>query len=128
LGGPCDGRSPCVAADASGSQGPPHAVQAGPTRLRRRRANRRNALLVTECAEAACAERESGEAERVSNDRWERPQQARRAKRLSNGTVVVAEYDASGAVVRETYYTGDEAWITKIVDYRMDQASPPEAE
>jgi hypothetical protein len=40
----------------------------------------------------------------------------RRARRMSNGTVVVAEYDATGEIVRETYYTGDEAWVTKIVE------------
>jgi hypothetical protein len=64
----------------------------------------------------------------VSNDRWERPQHLRRAKRLSNGTVVVAEYESSGAIVRETYYySGDDALLAKIVDVEPRQGEPPEA-
>jgi hypothetical protein len=51
----------------------------------------------------------------MGDDR-ERPRRMRRARRMSNGTVVVAEYDATGEIVRETYYTGDEAWVTKIVE------------
>jgi len=52
----------------------------------------------------------------VIGDRRERPRHLRQGKRLSNGTVVVTEYDASGRLVRETYYTADRAWVTKIVE------------
>jgi hypothetical protein len=62
------------------------------------------------------------------NDRQERPQHPRRAKRLSNGTIVVTEYEASGALVRETYYYGaDDALLAKIVDGEPDQGESPEA-
>jgi hypothetical protein len=54
-------------------------------------------------------------------DRWERPRPARRAQRMSNGTVVVTEYDEAGEVIRQTYYTGDEAWVTKIVERGSNQ-------
>jgi hypothetical protein len=40
---------------------------------------------------------------------------------MSNGTVVVTEYDATGQIVRETYYTADEAWVTKIVEHGSEQ-------
>jgi YD repeat-containing protein len=48
----------------------------------------------------------------------------RRAKRMSNGTVVMTEYDAAGRIVRETYYTADEAWVTKIVEGASEQFRP----
>jgi YD repeat-containing protein len=57
----------------------------------------------------------------VTNDRRERPRHLRQGKRLRNGTVVVTEYDASGRVLRETHYTADEAWVTKIVEGGSDQ-------
>ena len=64
----------------------------------------------------------------MRGDRWERPRHLRRAKRLSNGTIVVTEYDTSGRIVRETYYdTADEALLTKIVDGGSDQAESPDA-
>jgi YD repeat-containing protein len=52
----------------------------------------------------------------VMNDRRERPRHLRQGKRLSNGTVVVTEYDASGRLVRETHYTPDMAWVKKILE------------
>ena len=57
-------------------------------------------------------------------DRRERPRPVRRAKRMSNGTVVMTEYDAAGRIVRETYYTADEAWVTKIVEGASEQFRP----
>jgi len=54
-----------------------------------------------------------------------RPRHLRRGKRLSNGTVVVAEYDASGRLVRETHYTPDKAWVTKIVEPGSDERHYP---
>lgn len=61
------------------------------------------------------------------NDRRERPRHLRQGKRLSNGTVVVAEYDASGRLVRETHYTADKAWVTKIVEGGSDERHSPDA-
>ena len=55
------------------------------------------------------------------NDRRERPRHLRQGKRLSNGTVVVTEYDVSGRLVRETHYTSDKAWVTKIVEGRSEE-------
>lgn len=60
------------------------------------------------------------------NDR-ERPRPLRQGKRLSNGTVVVTEYDASGRLVRETHYTSDKAWVTKIVEGGSEETDSPDA-
>jgi hypothetical protein len=47
---------------------------------------------------------------------------------VSNGTTVVAEYEASGALVRETYYYGaDDELLAKIVDVDPHQGESPEA-
>jgi YD repeat-containing protein len=61
------------------------------------------------------------------NHRRERPQHVRQGKRLSNGTVVVTEYDASGRLVRETHYTSDKAWVTKIVEAGSEETDSPGA-
>lgn len=61
------------------------------------------------------------------SDRRERPRHLRQGKRLSNGTVVVSEYDASGRLVRETHYTPDTAWVTKIVEGASDEPDSPDA-
>ena len=62
------------------------------------------------------------------NDRRGRPRLLRQGKRLSNGTVVVAEYDASGQLVQKTYYyTTDEALVTKIVEGGSDERHSPNA-
>ncbi len=62
------------------------------------------------------------------NDRRGRPRHLRQGKRLSNGTVVVTEYDASGQLVRNTYYyTTDEALVTKIVEGGSDERHSPDA-
>jgi hypothetical protein len=61
------------------------------------------------------------------NDRRERPRHLRQGKRLSDGTVVVSEYDASGRLLRETYYTPDTAWVTKIVEAGSDESDSPDA-
>ena len=63
----------------------------------------------------------------VMDDRRVRPRHLRQGKRLSNGTVVVAEYDDSGRLVRETHYTPDRAWVTKIVDRGSDESHHPAA-
>jgi YD repeat-containing protein len=69
----------------------------------------------------------SGEAERVINHRRERRRHLRQGKRLSNGTVVVTEYDASGRLVRETHYTSDKAWVTKIIEGGSKETDLPDA-
>jgi YD repeat-containing protein len=61
------------------------------------------------------------------NDRRERPRRLRQGKRLSSGTVVVSEYDAFGRLVRETHYTPDTAWVTKIVEGGSDEPDLPDA-
>jgi hypothetical protein len=62
------------------------------------------------------------------NDRRERPRHLRQGKRLSNGTVVVTEYDAAGGLVRSTYYyTADEALVTKIVEGGSNEPDSPDA-
>jgi YD repeat-containing protein len=61
------------------------------------------------------------------DDRRVRPRHLPQGKRLSNGTVVVAEYDDSGRLVRETHYTPDRAWVTKIVDRGSDECHHPAA-
>ena len=63
----------------------------------------------------------------VMDDRRVRSRHLRQGKRLSNGTVVVAEYDDSGRLLRETHYTPDRAWVTKIVDRGTDQGHHPTA-
>jgi hypothetical protein len=63
----------------------------------------------------------------VMDDRRVRSRHLRQGKRLSNGTVVVAEYDDSGRLLRETHYTPDRAWVTKIVDRSTDQGDHPTA-
>jgi hypothetical protein len=50
------------------------------------------------------------------SDRWEPPQRVRRAERLRNGVVVVAEYALSGHLIGKTYYyTSDERRLTRIL-------------
>jgi hypothetical protein len=44
----------------------------------------------------------------------------RQAKRLSNGVVVIAECQAAGRLVRETYIS-DEEGRTKIVERQLDR-------
>jgi hypothetical protein len=61
------------------------------------------------------------------SDRRERPRHLREGKRLSNGTVVVSEYDASGRLLRETHYTPDAAWVTKIVEAGSDEPDSSDA-
>ena len=61
------------------------------------------------------------------NDRRERPRHLRQGRRLSNGTIVVAEYDTSARLVRETHYTADKAWVTKIVEGGSDEPDSPDA-
>jgi hypothetical protein len=63
----------------------------------------------------------------VENQRRVRPRHLRPGKRLSNSTVVVAEYDASGRLIRETHYTPDRAWVTKIVEAESDDSHHPAA-
>jgi hypothetical protein len=55
------------------------------------------------------------------NNRSERPPGIRQAKRLSNGVVIIAEYEAAGRVVRETYYSGGQGLLTKIVERQFDR-------
>jgi hypothetical protein len=52
----------------------------------------------------------------MTDDRRERPRRLRDRTRLRGGGVVVTEYDGSGRAVRETHYTADEAWVTKVVE------------
>jgi hypothetical protein len=60
-------------------------------------------------------------------DRRERPRHQRQATRLRNGTIVVAEYDASGVTIRETYYyTADEDLVATIVAGRFNREPAPD--
>ena len=52
------------------------------------------------------------------NNRSERPPGMRQATRLSNGVVVIAEYEAAGRLVRETYIS-DEQGLTKVVESQL---------
>jgi hypothetical protein len=54
------------------------------------------------------------------DDRRQRHRHLRHGKRLKDGKVVVLEFDAAGRVVRETHYTPDRAWVTKIVEDAPD--------
>jgi hypothetical protein len=64
----------------------------------------------------------------VTNHRRERPRHLRRGKRLGNGTVVVTEFDASGQLVRSTYYySTDDGLLTKLVEGGPDVGRPPAA-
>jgi len=50
----------------------------------------------------------------------------RQGKKLSNGTVVVTEYDASGQLLRSTfYYSTDERLLARIVEGGSDQRRSP---
>jgi hypothetical protein len=61
------------------------------------------------------------------SNRSERLPSGRQAKRLSNGVVVVAEYEAAGRVVRETYYhSSDQEFLTKVVERDMEQDHAPD--
>jgi len=62
------------------------------------------------------------------NNRRERPRHLRQGERLSNGTVVVTVYDASGQLVRKTYhYSTDEALLRQILEGRSDERRSPNA-
>jgi hypothetical protein len=63
----------------------------------------------------------------MAEERRERPRRLRQSERLSGGGVVVIEYDAAGRRIRETYYTADEAWVTKIVECGPDERGVAEA-
>jgi hypothetical protein len=64
----------------------------------------------------------------MASDRGDRPQHLRRAQRLSNGTIVVAEYDSSGRLVRKTYYdTSDKALFGKIIEAGSNHPESPDA-
>jgi hypothetical protein len=51
----------------------------------------------------------------------ERLPDMRQAKRLSNGVVVIAEYEAGGRLVRETYISGEEGLLTKVIERQLDR-------
>lgn len=58
----------------------------------------------------------------MANDLRGLPRHKRRSERLNNGTVVVTEYDASGQLLRSTYYyTSDEALAAKIFKGGSDE-------
>ncbi|MDQ2983323.1 MAG: hypothetical protein M3R70_05300 [Actinomycetota bacterium] len=61
------------------------------------------------------------------DDRRGRHRRLRQGKRLTDGTVVVLDYDASGCVVRETHYTPDKAWVRKVVERGSDQRRTPDS-
>ncbi len=64
----------------------------------------------------------------VINERRERPRHLRQGKRLKNGTIVVAEYDAAGYLVRETYYySSNDQLLTRIVEGGSDERESPNA-
>jgi hypothetical protein len=52
----------------------------------------------------------------MGEERRRRLRRLPQANRLRGGGVVVTEYDASGRRIRETYYTADRAWVTRIVE------------
>jgi YD repeat-containing protein len=62
------------------------------------------------------------------NHRRERPRHLRQGKRLKNGTIVVAEYDAAGQLLRETfYYSTDDRLLTRIVEGGPNERESPNA-
>jgi YD repeat-containing protein len=62
------------------------------------------------------------------NERRGRPRHQRQGKRLKNGTIVVAEYDAAGQLIRETYYySTDDRLLTRIVENGPDERQSPNA-
>ena len=64
----------------------------------------------------------------VANDLRRLPRHRRRGERLNNGTVVVTEYDASGQLVRSTYfYSTDEGLLEKIIEGGSDERPSPTA-
>lgn len=70
---------------------------------------------------------ECDETERVENERRGRPRHLRQGKKLSNGTVVVTEYDASGQLLRSTfYYSTDERLLARIVESGSDHGRSPQ--
>jgi hypothetical protein len=61
----------------------------------------------------------------VANDVRGLPQHKRRGERLSNGAVVVTEYDASGQLLRSTYYySTNEGLLAKIIKGGSDESPP----
>lgn len=47
---------------------------------------------------------------------------------MKNGTIVVAEYDAAGYLVRETYYySSNDQLLTRIVEGGSDERESPNA-
>jgi hypothetical protein len=63
----------------------------------------------------------------VENERRGRPRHLRQGKKLSNGTVVVTEYDASGQLLRSTfYYSTDERLLARIVESGSDHGRSPQ--
>jgi hypothetical protein len=62
----------------------------------------------------------------VENERRGRPRHLRQGKKLSNETVVVTEYDASGQLLRSTfYYSTDERLLARIVESGSDHRRSP---
>jgi hypothetical protein len=55
------------------------------------------------------------------HNRSEWPPGMRQAARLSNGVVVIAEYEAGGRLVRETYISGEEGLLRKVVERQRDR-------
>ena len=69
---------------------------------------------------------ECDETERVENERRGRPRHLRQGKKLSKGTVVVTEYDASGQLLRSTfYYSTDDRLLERIVEGGSDHLRSP---
>ena len=64
----------------------------------------------------------------VANERRGRSRHLRQGKKLSNGKVVVTEYDASGQLVRSTYYySSDDGLLAKIIEVGSDKGRSPNA-
>jgi hypothetical protein len=64
----------------------------------------------------------------VADERQGWPWHLRQGKKLSKGKVVVTEHDASGQLVRSTfYYSSDEGLLTKIIGAVADEGRSPTA-
>lgn len=72
---------------------------------------------------AALASPFAGIEVKVASDLWGLARHKRRGERLSNRAVVVTEYDASGQLLRSTYYySTDEGLLAKIIKSCSDES------
>lgn len=57
----------------------------------------------------------------VNNDRSERPPSVRQTEFLEDGTLVIAEYDPRGQVVRKSYYCSADAELLERILTRTSE-------